>query len=231
MPKEPVESLTASIGEVISFAQVGAKLCLCRLDINRNLVSVIVSIASCLYLSPCDALLNLTSTWSELPRESRASSRSPSPKRRRYARSSPNRDSRRRRRSRSSSRGSGAYDRRRHSRSRSRSEDRGHSSKRRRQYDSRSRSRSRSRSVSYGRSRSARSYSRSRSRSRSSSRGRRDNRVWPKLLAGEEEEKFITTVAKKVLEHGERFERTLREREKSNPKFSFLIESDVRNIT
>ncbi|EGG07287.1 uncharacterized protein MELLADRAFT_85661 [Melampsora larici-populina 98AG31] len=163
----------------------------------------------------------------ELPRESRMTSRSPSPKRRRYAKSSPNRDSRRRRRSRStSSPDSRDYDRHRRSRSRS-DEDRGRSSKRRRQYDSRSRSRSmsRSRSVSYDRSRSrSRSY---RSRTRSRSRNYKDNRIWPKLPNGEEEEKFITTVAKKVLEHGERFERTLREREKSNPKFNFLIESDA----
>ncbi|KAH9814813.1 hypothetical protein DFH28DRAFT_969431 [Melampsora americana] len=163
----------------------------------------------------------------ELPRESRMTSRSPSPKRRRYAKASPNRDSRRRRRSRSaSSHDSRDYDRRRRSRSRS-DEDRGRSSKRRRQYDSRSRSRSfsRSRSVSYDRSRSrSRSY---RSRSRSRSRNYKDNRVWPRLSNGEEEEKFITTVAKKVLEHGERFEKTLREREKSNPKFNFLIESDA----
>ncbi|KAG0141715.1 hypothetical protein CROQUDRAFT_663440 [Cronartium quercuum f. sp. fusiforme G11] len=167
----------------------------------------------------------------ELPRESRAFSRSPSPKRRRYGRSSPVRDSRRRRRSYSvSSRESRDYDRRRRSRSISRSDDeRGRSYKRRRQYNSRSRSRSmsRSRSVSYDRSRSrSRSYRSTRSRSRSRSRGHRDNRIWPRLPGGEEEEKFITTVAKKVLEHGERFERTLREREKSNPKFDFLVESD-----
>ncbi|POW01227.1 hypothetical protein PSTT_12617 [Puccinia striiformis] len=61
-------------------------------------------------------------------------------------------------------------------------------------------------------------YSRSRSPSG-------DRRNWPKIQ--EDEEKFIRTVAKKVLEHGERFERTLRERERTNPKFKFLIETDT----
>lgn len=153
----------------------------------------------------------------ELPRESRISSRSPSPRRRRYGRS----PGWRKRRSRSLSRDSRDY---RRSRSRSRSrydDDRGRSSKRRKsRYSSNSRSRSRSRS--YNSRASSRSYSSDYSRSRSRSR---DRRVWPKLP--EDEEKFISTVAKKVLEHGERFERTLRERERTNPKFNFLIEADT----
>ncbi|MBW0478071.1 hypothetical protein O181_017786 [Austropuccinia psidii MF-1] len=155
----------------------------------------------------------------ELPRESRLSSRSPSPKRRRYGRSPT-----RRRRSRSRSEDSRTF-RRPRSRSRSRyDDDRGRSSKRRRaRYGSGSRSRSRSRSYDYSRSRS-RSYSSDYSRSMSRSR---DLREWPKLPGSEEEEKFIRTVAKKVLEHGERFERTLRERERSNPKFNFLVEGDT----
>ncbi|MBW0584952.1 hypothetical protein O181_124667, partial [Austropuccinia psidii MF-1] len=145
----------------------------------------------------------------ELPREPRLSSRSPSPKRRRYGHSST--------RSRSEDSRTFCCPQ---SRSRSRYDDnRGLSSKRRARYGSGSRSRSYDYSRSCSRSYSS-DYSRSMSRSK-------DLHEWPKLPGSEEQEKFIHTVAKKVLEHGERFERTLRERERSNPKFNSLVAGDT----
>ena len=43
----------------------------------------------------------------------------------------------------------------------------------------------------------------------------------------EEQAKFIRAVADKVRDHGRGFEDTLRERERSNPKFSFFFDDKV----
>ncbi|MBW0527435.1 hypothetical protein O181_067150 [Austropuccinia psidii MF-1] len=104
-------------------------------------------------------------------------------------------------------------------------------SPKRRRYGRSPTQRRRSRSRSEDSRTFRRPQSRSRSRSYSSDYSRsmsrsKDLHEWPKLPGSEEEETFIRTVAKKVLEHGERFERTLRERERSNPKFNFLVEGD-----
>jgi U2-associated protein SR140 len=43
----------------------------------------------------------------------------------------------------------------------------------------------------------------------------------------EEQVKFVKAVAGKVKDHGKGFEDTLKEREKANPKFAFLIDDKV----
>ncbi|GAA6024665.1 hypothetical protein JCM11491_003458 [Sporobolomyces phaffii] len=112
------------------------------------------------------------------------------------------------------------------------------SSRRRRSSRSRSRSRSPTDPDEFLRSkrsrRSPESRSRSRSRSRSPPRGgsRRDDadrdrdRDWPTLEPGVDE-KFLRTVANKILDHGRGFEQVLREREKRNDKFRFLREKTL----
>ncbi|GAA6060745.1 hypothetical protein JCM10212_003789 [Sporobolomyces blumeae] len=79
-------------------------------------------------------------------------------------------------------------------------------------YRSHRRSSPRSRSPSPG------GYSRSRHHERS--------RAWPVLEPGVED-KFLVTVARKIRDHGEGFEKVLREREKANPKFGFLFDQGL----
>ncbi|KAJ7188035.1 hypothetical protein C8R46DRAFT_1053423 [Mycena filopes] len=117
----------------------------------------------------------------------------------------------------------------RHSRSRSRSPARerhhGHlySSRRSPSPWSRGRSRSRSRSASPRR----RSYSRSRHHGDSRSPSPRRNHI-----RDEEEEvvtdTFIRAVAAEIKGHGSKYEQNLRERERNNPKFAFLLRKDHR---
>ena len=47
---------------------------------------------------------------------------------------------------------------------------------------------------------------------------------------GREKEDFIAAVAKKVRDHGAKFEDVLRDREAKNEKFAFLRNSDVRPL-
>ncbi|KAG2015754.1 SR140 protein [Coprinopsis cinerea AmutBmut pab1-1] len=99
------------------------------------------------------------------------------------------------------------------SRSRSRSQDRRRSASPRRHRRSRSRSRDRS-------PRRRRSYSRSRSRSRSPQR---------KVLDDDDvTDTFIRAVAAEVKGHGSKYEQMLKEREKSNPKYKFMLERTHR---
>ncbi|KAM0789547.1 hypothetical protein ACM66B_000360 [Microbotryomycetes sp. NB124-2] len=104
----------------------------------------------------------------------------------------------------------------------------GASSRSARDYERRRRSPSddRGRSRSPDRSRRRRSYShdsRSRSRSRSRSPPRR---AWPKLENGVDE-RFLSSIASRVREHGRGFEEMLREKESRNPKFEFLRNSKL----
>ncbi|GAA5835915.1 hypothetical protein JCM11251_006601 [Rhodosporidiobolus azoricus] len=96
--------------------------------------------------------------------------------------------------------------------------DHGSSSHRRR----RSRSRSRSRTPEDPADillRSKRPRSRSPPPSASSSKVAR---AWPELEEGVED-KFLTTVAKKVRDNGKAFEDVLRDKERENPRFAFLV--------
>ncbi|KAF7361714.1 hypothetical protein MVEN_00515100 [Mycena venus] len=107
---------------------------------------------------------------------------------------------------------------------------------------SRSRSRSPARERHHGRSsrRSPSPWSRSRSasprrRSRSRSRRRDDSRsASPRRshIRDEEEEfvtdTFIRAVAAEIKGHGSKYEQNLRERERSNPKFAFMLKKDHR---
>ncbi|KAF8200699.1 hypothetical protein BJ912DRAFT_1019728 [Pholiota molesta] len=123
----------------------------------------------------------------------------------------------------------------RHSRSRSRS--RSYSPDRYRARDVRHGSR-RSRSPSWDRNRSRsphrpRSYSHSRRYDSSSSRSPRRgySRSPPRGLIDDGEvvtDTFIRAVAAEVRGHDKKFEETLREREKSNPKYNFLLRRDHR---
>jgi U2-associated protein SR140 len=124
------------------------------------------------------------------------------------------------------------------SRSRSRSQSRHHSRSPRREdhrYHSsrRSRSRSWSRSRSPPRRRRRRSHSRSR-RYDSSSRSppHRQRSDSPRRRRRNEEEEavtdtFIRAVAVEVKGHGTTYENNLRERERDNPKYAFLVHKDV----
>ena len=72
--------------------------------------------------------------------------------------------------------------------------------------------------------------------SRSQSPPPRQNPATQKWLSKipEEQAKFIKAVASKVKDHGKGFEGILKEREKANPKFAFLIDDkviSVRNMT
>ena len=101
-----------------------------------------------------------------------------------------------------------------------------HRSSRRQHSRSPSPSRSRDRSTSpndpqeFLRSKRSRH---SRSRSRSPPRQRRD---WPELEEGVDE-RLLDTVARKIRDHGRGFEEVLREREKGNTKFEFLVNKEV----
>ena len=85
---------------------------------------------------------------------------------------------------------------------------------------SRSRSYTPSRSRSPSRHRRSNHYDDSRSRSPR----RRRSRSPPSQVLGDDEvtEQFIRTVASEVKGHDEEYEKTLQEREKSNPKYAFL---------
>ncbi|CAL1707281.1 unnamed protein product [Somion occarium] len=110
------------------------------------------------------------------------------------------------------------------SRSRSRSRERGHRSSRR------SRSRSYSRSPSPSRSRRRRSHSRGRRYDSRSPRHRRSRSPYDR--PDEEDQvtdQFLRTVAAEVRGHDTEYEETLREREKSNPKYAFLHREHRRN--
>ncbi|KAJ6499101.1 hypothetical protein C8R45DRAFT_897921 [Mycena sanguinolenta] len=105
---------------------------------------------------------------------------------------------------------------------------------------SRSRSRSPGRERHHRRSsRRSRSWSRSRSasprRSRSHSRRADDSRSPSPRRSHirDEEEEFVTdtfirAVAAEIKGHGSKYEQNLRERERSNPKFAFLLKKDHR---
>jgi U2-associated protein SR140 len=80
----------------------------------------------------------------------------------------------------------------------------------------------RRRSKSRSRSRSPK---RTRHRSRSPSRSP-SPRQWPEL--SNEDERFVTAIADKIKDHGPRFENTLKDRERGNPRFSFLEDDKVR---
>ncbi|KAI0675293.1 hypothetical protein C8Q78DRAFT_533681 [Trametes maxima] len=112
---------------------------------------------------------------------------------------------------------------RRRSRSRSPSHDRDRDYGRSRDARSSRRSRSRSYSPSYSRSpRHRRSHGRNDSRSYSPRR-RRSRSPPPQVLEDDEvTDAFIRTVAAEVRGHDAEYEETLREREKSNPKYAFL---------
>jgi len=145
---------------------------------------------------------------------------------------------------------------RRHSRSRSKSRDGGQDKDRDRDNRSRSRSRhgpkykgrrSRSRSYSPSRSRSprrrdhrdrdrggghyrrrSRSYSRSRSPRRDRDRGHVRDADEKKLLGDDDvTEEFIRVVAVEVKGRGDDYEATLKEKERGNPKYSFLTDHKV----
>ncbi|KAF8639532.1 hypothetical protein AX17_001437 [Amanita inopinata Kibby_2008] len=114
------------------------------------------------------------------------------------------------------------------SRSRSRSRSRDHQR-------SRSRDRFRSRrspSSSWSRSRSRsrrRSYSRShRRRSRSRSRRRHSRSPNPAQEAEAVTDVFIRAVAAEVKGHGTKYEANLKERERNNPKYTFMLKKDHR---
>ncbi|KAM6502012.1 hypothetical protein JOM56_001989 [Amanita muscaria] len=110
------------------------------------------------------------------------------------------------------------------SRSRSRSNERRRSQSRDRYRSRRSRSRSyKSRSRSRSRQRS---YSRPRRYSRSRSRRRHSRSPGPAEEAEIVTDTFIRAVAAEVKGHGKQFERTLKERERNNPRYSFLLRKD-----
>ncbi|KAF8628862.1 hypothetical protein AX15_003655 [Amanita polypyramis BW_CC] len=114
----------------------------------------------------------------------------------------------------------------------SRSRSRSHSRDRRRSR-SRDRYRSRrSRSSTYSRSRSRsrrRSYSKSRRRySRSHSRKRRSRSPDLNEEAEVVTDTFIRAVAAEVKGHGRKYETSLKERERGNPKYSFMIKKNHR---
>ncbi|GAA5980839.1 hypothetical protein JCM11641_004738 [Rhodosporidiobolus odoratus] len=91
-------------------------------------------------------------------------------------------------------------------------------SSRARRDNSRSRSRSRSPDdpMEFLRSKRRRS-----SRSRSPPTSARSARAWPDLEEGVDD-RFLTTVAKKVRDNGKAFEDVLRDKEENNPRFAFL---------
>ncbi|TBU33831.1 hypothetical protein BD311DRAFT_784792 [Dichomitus squalens] len=129
-------------------------------------------------------------------------------------------------RSRSPSRRDRNRDEEHHRRSRSRSPSYERDRDRHRSRDYRSPRRSRSRSYSPSRSRSPSRHRRSRKYDDSLSRSprrRRSRSPAPQVLADDEvTEQFLRTVASEVKGHDEEYETTLREREKSNPKYAFL---------
>lgn len=113
---------------------------------------------------------------------------------------------------------------RRRSRSRSRSRSRDRDRERRRIKRSRSRSYSPRRGSRYSRS-PKRSYNRYKERSRSP-RGRHS----PRGHATDDEEitdTYIRTVVAEVKGHGQKYEESLREMEKDNPRYSFLTDRRV----
>ncbi|OCF31376.1 U2-associated protein SR140 [Kwoniella heveanensis BCC8398] len=102
------------------------------------------------------------------------------------------------------------------------------------------RQRKRSRSPSYSRSPTSRrrrrgSYSSYSSDSRSRSRSRSTTPPPKKVVQkdkrfahiSEEQQKFISTVANRVKDHGKGFEDMLKKNQKENPKFEFLFKEDV----
>lgn len=124
------------------------------------------------------------------------------------------------------------------SRSPSRNQSRSRSRERRR---SRSPARNQYRSSSWGRSRSRsprrrRSYSRSRRHDEFGRRSpHRHHSRSPQNRGHLEEDEavtdtFIRAVAGEIKGHDAKFEETLREREKNNPKFAFILRRDVSNI-
>lgn len=121
------------------------------------------------------------------------------------------------------------------SRSRSRSRDRRPPDSRDKQIRSSNRPRSASRSLSRSRSpRRQKLYGASRryddSRSRSPRRRRSGSPRNDRRLNEEDEtvtDTFIRAVAAEVKGHGVKYAETLKEREKNNPKYAFLVHKDV----